>query len=126
MKAMGTDVCIQTCRAEGYVVVFGSTSMKPIDKDKPYRITQSNPELWPNGYLMPRRYQDDCNAPNYFVDDCKSFNDLLDILNCNHKSIAEFADYANCSPELNEPTMGDFLNLAQDLVLYYGNHYFSN
>ena len=121
MYKIGTDVSIQTCRAEGYIVVEhpSKKDVKGIDKDQCFDITQSNPERWESGYLNQREGQ------QYLVDDSKSFNDLVGILNADYDAVASYADYENCPPELDNPTIYDFLHLASDLVNYYGNHYFS-
>ena len=126
MKAMCTDISIPTCRAEGYIVVFGSVGKRPIDKTKQYRITQSNPEVWPSGYLIPSRQREHCDKPIYFVDDCKSFEDLVEILNEDYEAVASCCGYDSNPTDIEEPTMMDFLSLASDLVMYYGNHYFTN
>ena len=121
MYKIGTDISLTTCRAEGYVVVNHNSkkNLKSIDKDTCFVIEQSNPQRWESGYLNKQEGQ------KFFVDDSKSFNDLVEILNADYKSISSFADYENYPPELDNPTIYDFLQLASDLVNYYGNHYFS-
>jgi hypothetical protein len=121
MPKIGTDINLQTCRAEGYVVVNykSKKDLKEIDKDEYFDIEQSNPRRWKSGYLNKG------DGAKLLVDDSKSFNDLVDILNADYEGVASFADYKNCPPELDNPNIYDFLHLASDLVNYYGNHYFS-
>ena len=120
MRPIGTDASIRTCRAEGYIVIYANGNHKPIDKDKPYRITQSNPDAWPSGYLVPGDTQ------KYLIDDDKSFNDLLEIYHGDKQAVFNYADHHNCPPNLEAPTIYDFLHLASDLCMYWGNHYFTN
>jgi len=122
MKAIGTDVSIECCRCEGYVVIYANANRKPINKDKPYRITQSNPEYWTDC----GRVKFGAHRGQYLVNDNKSFNELLEILNEDYDAVANSCDYENCPINIDEPTIYDFLNLASDLVWYCGNHYFSN
>jgi hypothetical protein len=121
MYKIGTDASIQTCRAEGYVIVNypSKKDLKGIDKEQYFDIEQSNPRRWESGHLNQG------DGEKLFVDDSKSFNDLVEILNADYEGVSSFADYKNCPPELENPTIIDFLHLASDLVNYYGNHYFS-
>jgi hypothetical protein len=118
---IGTDINTTTCRAEGYVMVRHNSkkNLKAIDKEEYFDIEKSNPTRWESGYLNNE------DGQKFLVDDSKSFNDLVEILNANYDSVASFADYKSCPPELDNPTIYDFLHLASDLVSYYGNHYFS-
>jgi hypothetical protein len=122
MYKLGTDIHITTCRAEGYVVVNhpSKKDLESIDKEQYFDIEQSNPARWESGYLNKK------DGQKFFVDDSKSFNDLVEILNANYDSVASYADFKECPPELDNPNIIDFLHLASTLVGYYGNHYFSS
>ena len=123
MYKLGTDISLQVCRAEGYVVVLhpSKKDYKGIDKEQYFDIEQSYHLSWENGYYHPSS-----GHQKWMVDDSKNFNDLVEILNADYEAIASFADYKNCPPELDNPTIFDFRNLASDLINYYGNHYFSS
>ena len=123
MYKLGTDISLTTCRAEGYVVVNhpSKKDFKGIDKEQYFDVEQSYHLSWPNGYYCPSS-----EHQKWMVEDSKSFNDLVEILNADYKAIASFADYKNCPPELENPNITDYLHLASDLIGYYGNHYFSS
>ena len=123
MYKIGTDISLTICRAEGYVVVLhpSKKDLISIDKDQYFDIEQSNPARWESGYL--NRKTDEGNP--LMIDDSKSFNDLVEILNDSKGAVQSFADHENCPIELDAPNIYDFLRLASDLVYYYGNHYFS-
>ena len=117
---IGTDVSLQTCRDEGYMVIeFSVRELYPngrkngIDKDCPVNCTKSYPDYirkemgWSVGDSM------------MMLDEDYSWNDLLEIY-LRHKDGIDSMIGASYDVENIEPTEWDILNLASDIDSYCG------
>ena len=108
----GTDVSLWECRMSGYPVV--EHGKRPMDPDKPYDLTISNPRHW--GKPGTRR------KLLYDTDVMISYKDLWESFVRGGQGIKDFCDFKNCpypSPE-EDPSFNDFVSLAQTVVLWHG------
>ena len=106
MKTIGTDVSLQTCKAEGYTMIQYD-ARKRFNQDAYYRIFDYYPEY--------------CEgvAGNIMHDTEYTFNELVERYDSQKKGLDSFAEthkYVN----FDNPNYWDFLNLASDLLAYCG------
>jgi hypothetical protein len=120
---IGTDVSLQTCRDEGYMVIeFAVRELYPngrkngIDKEHCVNFTKSYPDYirkemgWSPGDSM------------ILLDVDYSWNDLIEIYQKHKKGIDSMIG-ASYDVENIEPTEYDILNLGSDIDAYCGLDY---
>jgi hypothetical protein len=128
MVKIGTDVSLAVCRSEGYLVAEYKKSELikdgKLDKDVAVRLTRSNPYAWyDNG-----RVKFDPSLQIYVLDEDLSYNDVIEVYLCDRDSIdqymgnvpSEYNDFTYVDYTAIEPTIGDFLNLADTVDSYRG------
>jgi len=118
MTYIGTDVCVRTCREEGYVVVHcpGSWTKRIKDINKEVRVTVSNPLYWPDGINM-------AGVPSselYLVDIMVSFHDLLEVFNHYGQDIKEYCEFDNDPLDFRNPTGYTMAKLASIINQWCG------
>ncbi len=112
----GTDISIRVCREEGYAVVDHTT--KNLNPDKEYRISISNPELWPNGYRSSQWFN---HMDAYLVDSDYCYRELYEDIK-EDKGFKSFVDWENCpftAPD-DGPSFSELASLAQSISAYKG------
>ena len=120
---IGTDVSLETCRAEGYMVIeFAVRELYPngrkngIDKDCLVNCTKSYPD-----YIRKEQGWG-VGDPVIMLDVDYSWNDLMELY-LKHKKGIDSLIGASYDVETIEPTEYDILNLASDIDAYCGLDY---
>jgi hypothetical protein len=119
----GTDMCIRTCRAEGYAVV--KHGRRVFDPKELYELTISNPRRWTSRGRLRPPYGDLARVPAYALSQFIDYETLWKHFETGGESIKDFCDFANCPfPRPDQrPTFSDFVQLAQT-VFYFNSTLF--
>lgn len=103
---LGTDVNLDTCKEEGYLMVEFDENIE-FNKDTEYYLFSYY------GYQIPSSFD------KLYVDCSYSFNQLVELYNKNKDSINSCCDTESNVNFIN-PTIYDLLNLANDVECYQG------
>jgi hypothetical protein len=123
MIRIGIDVDIRTCREEGYPVALlkSKKNIDQLDPEKNIHLTISDPEMWPDGINKACTWASGIGSIDlYRIDSYFSFNDLKEQFLDRGEGIKSFCDFDNCPIELENPSIYDFLHLANTLDSYCG------
>jgi hypothetical protein len=128
MKKIGTDVSLEVCRSEGYMVAEYKISDlikgDKLDKDCFVRLTRSNPLAWyGNG-----RVKIGTTLDIYNLDEWLSYNDVMEAYLSDRDSIDRYMgnvpsdhnDFTYCDYTTINPTIHDLLWLATCVDDYHG------
>lgn len=107
MKTIGTDMSLDVCKQEGYLMVKFDNS-KEFDRSENYNVFA----------YMPA-YATEGTKPEKIVDTFVSFDELAITYLRNRERINSFAD-TDSNVDFNSPTIYDLLNLASDINAYQG------
>jgi hypothetical protein len=106
---IGTDICLDTCRHEGYLMMEYDKRI-PFNLDTEYRFFNYNPSYDSEEYRG--RINNDIDL---------SFTDILERYNEDKEAINSCCETMN-HINFDNPTYVDALNLASDLCSYQGLH----
>ena len=118
LMKIGTDISLTVCRIEGYMVMeFKKRELikkGKLDKDCEVTLSVSNPMAWTDSGkpLIDSGYDLWVLPPTTF-----SWNDLVALIDnpVSLYSVASGCDWKNCTPNFDDPTEYDLLNLASDI-----------
>jgi hypothetical protein len=106
MRTIGTDISLDVCKAEGYMMIQFD-ARKKFKKDEEYRIFAHAPD-----YIEELKNE-------VLIDVFYSFNELIEMYEEDKKSIDQCCGTER-DLDFNNPNFFDFLNLASDINSYKG------
>lgn len=105
---IGTDISIDVCKAEGYMMADTNGEIKP-DPKQYYRVFCYYPE-----------YVDAPNPENPATDTLISWENLKETYQRHKKGIDSYADDMPETMNTDQPTWGAFINAASTINSYCG------
>jgi hypothetical protein len=112
MKIIGTDICLDECKNEGYLMVQYD-ARKKFDINTEYRVFAYYPE-----YSIEDS-EGGIGDNELAIDTYASFSELLGIYNKYKSELNSFAE-TDKAVNFDNPNYRDFLNLASDINSYCG------
>lgn len=106
MKTIGTDLSLDVCKAEGYMMMQYD-ARKKFNKDEYYRLFNYYPE-----------YCEDV-AGTMLTDTMQNWSNLVEIYEQHKEGINSFAE-TDQHVNFNDPDYYDFLTLADEINAYCG------
>ena len=121
---IGTDVNLWTCRAEGYLMMeYNSRKLIKkgvLQKDVAVTFTATAGYHSHNaeGHALNNEYTRANGVLAVDVDMC--WDDVMELYEQHREGISRFAGHTECAPNFDNPTVYDFLQLADDVRCYCG------
>lgn len=118
MKIVGTDISLDVCRAEGYLMMQYD-GRKKFDKQEMYRVFRTLPDYIQEEIYGAKKMSEIPEQEKYATDTLISWEDTVEIYMRHKKEIDDFAE-TNKHVNFDNPDHQDLLWLADNVDAYCG------